>query len=462
MNFKVLFITPHIGGGVGKAAVGAAVYNSGWESKIILLEHPEKPDIVERARTRGADIEILDMTSNENGVSAAGSIVDSCIRERLIAEIERADVVVINWWGHPLMTALLSDFPDVESRIVLWSHVNGCSYPHLRFSFLNMFDHVFFTSEYSYENKRFASEDLAYLRGKSTVIYGCGDFDPENITPKKPRHTLDEIYRKVPSDSVLRAESAIPSEDDFVVGCAGTLDFTKLSEDFVLYSERAMQENENLTVLLAGDMGEGLCKEIENSKYSDRFKAMGYVNDMEQFFEHIDVFGYLLRDDTYATTENVILEAMAHRIPVVCLDGGVERAIINNDENGILVSSADEYVSALKRLKDDTQYYERIAEDGRQRVCDKFSNSSNMRRMYAQFDKLIEQPKKKHSFKTEIGENAYDWFMYLAGKETEVLDAVQKNVFLNNPTYTAKTKGSPFHFLKYFPGDERLAKLCGR
>jgi glycosyltransferase involved in cell wall biosynthesis len=77
---------------------------------------------------------------------------------------------------------------------------------------------------------------------------------------------------------------------------------------------------------------------------------------------------------------NVILEAMAHGLPVVStrLDGIVEA--IADGESGLLADQDDPAAIArhLERLLEDAEFRERIGEAGRRRVAERFERSANL------------------------------------------------------------------------------------
>ena len=55
---RILFITPHIGGGIGKAIIGLSEVIGKWNiySEIVLLGEPEKLELVSAAEETGVSI----------------------------------------------------------------------------------------------------------------------------------------------------------------------------------------------------------------------------------------------------------------------------------------------------------------------------------------------------------------------------------------------------------------------
>lgn len=429
MKKKILHIAAHLGGGAGKALLGAAVCCSGqFETQIAILEKPEKEGVVQRAEKDGIRIHI-------------------CPRmEHMRQLMAKADIVVINWWAHPLMSAFLWEMPPVSTRLVIWAHVNGCTYPYLPFAFLDSFDYIFFTSAYSYQNAFWNKRQLEMIHRKSTVIYGNGCFRPDQMNPKK-EYGNREVIR---------------------VGYVGTLNYAKINRDYVRFCEAAAEGTGHLKFVMAGDMDSVLADDIEKSSIKDRFEFCGYVEETESLYLSFDILGYLLNEENFGTTENVILEAMAYGIPVVAYDGGVEHAIIDDKINGFLVRDPKEFADRVRALAKDAALRKQIGQAGRKKVCTEFSGTENMDRLQECYNKISMGEKKYHDFKPVIGKRPLDWFLCFTGKDrmifenylAEQTEETGRQLCLCQPIYQGERKSSIRHFLRYFPGEAALKKMA--
>jgi glycosyltransferase involved in cell wall biosynthesis len=103
-------------------------------------------------------------------------------------------------------------------------------------------------------------------------------------------------------------------------------------------------------------------------------------------YENADVFALPCRRLATGDQDglpNVILEAMAHGLPVVStrLDGIVEAVV--DGESGLLAEQDDPAAVAehLARLIEDAELRERIGEAGRSRVADRFERRANLPRV---------------------------------------------------------------------------------
>ena len=259
---NILYITVHLGGGVGKAILGVVKETKDdIKSTIIMLEQPEKEGVVQASIQDGIDIRICPSVDE--------------IRTILID----TDIVVLNWWNHPLMASFLYEFPQIPCRMIIWSHINGCTYPYLPFEFLKEFDQIWFTSRYSYENKLWTEEQNKYIRQHSDVIYGNGEFNPEEM-PYKKNYEI---------------------ENNFRIGYVGTLNYSKIHKNYIGYCERVLKKFSNIEIVLVGEIDKELSLDISISEYSDRFICRGYCEDVEREFLSFDVLGYILNTELFTS-----------------------------------------------------------------------------------------------------------------------------------------------------------------
>ena len=109
---KILHVTPHLGGGVGKAhATIAPVLPEVVEQTFVLLEPPRDHRFIDKIRSVGGNVIIADDLNH-------------------VASLARkADIVQFEFWNHPRMFECLAhtEFPPI--RRVFWSHISGLFQP---------------------------------------------------------------------------------------------------------------------------------------------------------------------------------------------------------------------------------------------------------------------------------------------------------------------------------------------
>ena len=87
----------------------------------------------------------------------------------------------------------------------------------------------------------------------------------------------------------------------------------------------------------------------------------------------------------------VLLEAMAHRRPVVATPVGGTPEVVSDGETGLLVPPRDPeaLAQALRRVLEDPALARRFGEAGRRRVTERFDLAATTRRMLEIYDDVL-------------------------------------------------------------------------
>lgn len=426
---KFLHIAVHLGGGVGKAiATLAESCSREHQQAILLLEQPKRAFYIEECKQYGVNV----VSANDRGI----------VKE-LIAW---ADVVVLNWWHHPRMAGFLAEFLVLPVRLFLWSHINGCAYPYLPVSFVDMMHVIGFTSSCSLDNPYWNKAEKERIRKKAEIVYGTGRYDlaaPQKHSYKANQH--------------------------FTVGYVGTLNYGKIHPRFAQYCLAACKAVPDISFELVGDPDNELARDIEQAGLLGRVRFTGYVTDVEKRLLGYDAFGYLLHPDHFGTTENVILEAMLAGVPVVACNQSTERSILRHEETGFLVGSPEEYAAVLARLYADAALGERVGQAGRRYVVEHYNLQENCGRFLQLANKAMEEPKAPICF--AMGDTPSEWFLYFLSPDErgyfsacmgktpspQDLEALAKS----RPIFRQTSKSSVYQFLHYYPYDIGLQRLAG-
>ncbi len=423
---KILHLSAHLGGGAGKAISEMALLQAkDNEIKIILIEKPIDRRHID---TLTGIVDVL--------------FLDEC---RLDSLLSWSDVVIINWWCHPLMVKLLASLPEVDCRLVIWNHVNGCSFPFLPFDFLNAFEKVIFTSGFSFENQLWGRKEKHIIWSKAYLVYGMGNYQPANVVHKS---------------DYTRGKS-------FTVGYIGTVNYGKMAVDYLDYCLEAAKKIENIKFVIVGNPDSKVLEDFKNSSISDKVLFVGQVKDVEQYYKSFDVLGYILNHDSFATTENVLLEAMAYGLPVIVKANNVEQRIIHDGVNGYVVKNKEEYAEELRYLFDHPQECRSIGEKAREHCISVYKQYENKKVFDNVLVQTMDHPKKTYTFETLLGSDPIDWFLFFTGDDRSIFedyldsptDHNRKKLVECKPIYKEKTKSSVLHFLSYF-NDSRLQSLA--
>lgn len=416
---SVLHITPHLGGGVGKAVSGliAGSLRLGLNTRhsVVTLEALEKNNHTSTLK------------------SLHCPVFENISRQEIFKLVEQADIVQIEFWNHPLIPELLvsSEFP--ASRVVFWCHISGLFTPVIPTSLINYCSKFILTSNCSKISEEIQSLNAAYMHKVETISSG-GGLEKLHYEPKE----LDKTNLKF--------------------GYIGSLNFSKLHPDYIQYLSRVSVDN--FKVDLYGDVNNQLKLEnqLNKLKMPNLLRFNGYVADVQSILKELDVLIYLLNPHHYGTAENALIEAMAMGVIPIVLANPAELDIVEDGVNGIVITSPEDLNSVIKNLIADQSQRIKLSVAAVKSVRDRFSFEASA----IKFDKIYRntelEVKKVYNFLQVFEDKPSSWFL-----------AFQKNKSLFNKKskpstenrfaryiWLEKSKGSVVHFNKYFKNDELL------
>lgn len=120
----------------------------------------------------------------------------------------------------------------------------------------------------------------------------------------------------------------------------------------------------HIRLRIVGDGPEWSNLQLSIIKYQLESKVSleGEQKDVSRFYEEADAF--LLTSDSEGWGL-VVLEAAAHKLPIIMTDVGLAREVIKNEESGLVVPVGDEYelARAMKELIDKPELRVRLGEE---------------------------------------------------------------------------------------------------
>ena len=291
---RILHIAAHLGGGIGKAhAAIARELPRGVEQTFLLLEEPIDRRHADALARCGARVTV----ERDPG--------------RIRAQAHQADIVQLEYWGHPLLNkyAHLCFMPSVKT--VCWSHISGLFPPSMP-SFLAV-DRLVLTSDISLPVVPRA------IRNRTSVINSGFGF------ARIPSHW--GLPRRKPAIAYL-----------------GTVDFKKLHRG--TFDAVDAFDDEMAPVSLWGHISPEVASCAAAMRHPERIKLRGHTLDPRSALAEADIFFYPLRRDHYGTAENALVEAMSMGLVPVVLDNPAEMKIVVHGKSGFVAQTVDECVSA--------------------------------------------------------------------------------------------------------------------
>lgn len=424
-TIKILHITPHLGGGVGKAlsslAIAAKAANCDIKRTFLLLEIPEKTQFVNTIQKLGTSIKIAsDMNEQEiHGLLA------------------RADVVQLEWWNHPATFKFLCNKKLPPIRLLVWCHVSGTYNPIIPPKLIKAAERFIFTSPCSYQTKTVIELESEFKSKLAVVSSGGG------LSGLPKRH-------HAPSDPLN-------------AGYIGSLNFSKLNPDYIEFLNAV--KIPNFKVSLIGDILnqnvlQDQCNQVGKPNLLD---FRGYTTNIVKELSSINVLAYLLNPLHYGTAEIALLEAMAMGIVPVVLDNLAEKAIIENNVTGVIVHTPTEFATAIEWLADNPAERIRIAANAARHVRETFTAKRTNDLLNSHYKEIMNSNKKIIDFKSVFGSEPTDWFLSCQPNPARFsthTNSKKTIIEIQDYSLNEKTKGSVFHFLRNSPNDLRLAKYA--
>ena len=422
----VLHLTAHLGGGVGKALCGlvarAAQSGAGMRHAIVCFERPEKDQFLNQARDAGCEVVVCP---------------DS---EKLAARVRNADVVQLEWWNHPATIQALCRLPAVPMRLIVWSHVSGLHNPVIPQGLMLAAHKTLFTSPCSFEAMEVAAL-LPQLEHRFGVVSSSGGFAG---LPQAP----------------AQAGGA-----GIAAGYIGSLNFAKLHPRYVDYL--AAVTLPGFTVRMIGDIAnrDVLMRQCERAGTPRLLEFRGYSTDVASELTAINVLAYLLNPEHYGTTENALLEAMATGIVPIVLDNPAERHIVEDRENGLIVRSPAEFAQAVEWLAAHPEERARLGAAAARSVRQRFTAEIMEAQLNGHYRSVMLSEKRSIGFEQIFGDDPADWFLSCQGYRSIFRGdgAIDPDIGeMARHGLLERSKGTVFHFQRYFPENPRLALWARR
>jgi L-malate glycosyltransferase len=397
----VLHIASHMGGGVGKVLTGVASNSDDkYRHDIILLEKPIDTQFTDECIKNGVIVKFTpDM-------------------EYLLWAIKCADIVQVDWWGHPLMAKLLYDIRNEKIRLVIWAHTAGCYYPFIRPDFVTFPHHFIFSSLHSKDNPYWSLGDIASMTNTS-VINSSGGFKDTRDVP-------------------------LVKHDGFNVGYVGTLAYVKLLPEFIEYC-KCISYLPGIKFIMIGRIPEPnlVLRDAEKAGIADQFVFKGYVPDLPAELAQLDMLGYLLNPQHFGTTENAMLEAMSMGIPPVCIDQCAEKYLVKNYETGFLIKDKSDYLTVTCALYNNPKYRHAMGKRAREHILTNLELENTIAKLNEVYDKVILEDKRIFDIEEVYGKYPRDW--YKSGLPPGGIKNLSGHL-------QDSSKGSIKQWQKYFPG----------
>jgi L-malate glycosyltransferase len=422
---KVIHLTAHLGGGVGRALCGLIANthrsNEGVERLLVSLEAPENPYFYDLIKQHGCDI-----------IVSPGP-------DQLHDLVETSDIVQLEWWNHPDTIKGLCGLDHAAMRLVVWCHISGLYNPIIPQALIKAASRFVLTSPCSLGAEEVKSLPPQHLQAVD-IIHSCGGVEH---LPLPNRTSLQPLC----------------------VGYFGSLNFAKLHPEYVDFLTGVKTFGFSVKMIGEAANKDILEKQCRKAGCAGILEFHGYDSAIAGALENINVLAYLLNPLHYGTTENALLEAMAMGIVPIVLNNPAERCIVEDRRNGLIVKSKEDFFHAINWLYQNPDKRVAMGRQAAESVRQKYSGSETAASFNAIYSEVISSEKKKIPFKKIFGNTPDDWFLSCQSP----LTVFGEDPDLNRPVdpialygLTEQTKGTVFHFQKKFPHNAKLNLWAAR
>jgi glycosyltransferase involved in cell wall biosynthesis len=217
------------------------------------------------------------------------------------------------------------------------------------------------------------------------------------MVPSRPTFVV------APGATMPAASEALATELDLpagipVIGIVGRLQPWK-GQDRLLEAQALLRERGHPThALIVGGDAHGLSPDYARSLPGlvDRLglggavTMTGQVPDAGPYIERMDILVNASESEPFGI---VLLEAMARRVAVVAVDSGGPAEVIEQGRTGVLATSGDPgaLADALESLLVSPERRHAIAQAGRERFVEDFTDVAMRRRFFERLESLLEQ-----------------------------------------------------------------------
>lgn len=410
---KILHVTPHMGGGIGKAIYGLIQEsNQDIHHDILLLEEPKDKKYLRTVEKS----EVL-FSANPNDY----------------------DIIQVEFFNNPLIPKFLCS-QKFHGRFVFWCHISGLHTP-----IIPLFNRP---NAFPWFETVLTSPCSSDKYPGCPVICSAGipdDFPSRDASRGNSYHNLCYL---------------------------GTLDRTKMHPGYIhIVSPITKYKSMALFIIGNGNDTDYYKECISKLSLTHHVHILGQHDYPEEFMKYMDFMVYLLNPYHYGTAENSLVEAMAMGIIPIVLGNPAELCIVKDRVTGLVMRdvSKGSFSDILNWIEANPDSVHRIRKNGIQVARTLYNYKASADQFEYLYSKVMEEPKKTFDFTQIFGNEPHNWFQSF--QEFPGLYCVDENPIsvYDRPNRVCRTgnnnldavmfaegKGSVKNYAKYFPEDKLL------
>lgn len=207
----------------------------------------------------------------------------------------------------------------------------------------------------------------------------------------------DEISQEAPRKQVISSDPTyLNGKVQFVFANIGQFVPWKKQLVFLEAASRIVGKIPEAEFMLVGDDVHGRDSEyknsirdyVENSKIAGKVSFVGWQEDMQEIWPKIDCLVHTAAKEPFG---RVIIEAMAHKIPVIAVNACGPSEIIEDGKTGILVrgDDIDGFSEAMLRIALNPELAEKLGAAGYEHVAINFTANKTAKRISNIYQEIL-------------------------------------------------------------------------
>jgi glycosyltransferase involved in cell wall biosynthesis len=192
---------------------------------------------------------------------------------------------------------------------------------------------------------------------------------------------VTDDYKKSGNRTFLRKKYNL-SEEDIVLGIVSRLSIEKGILDFIECTVNLFKKYKKIKLVIVGDgpMEMALKEKVKKLKLESSILFTGHMTNTQHFYEVFDIF---INPSRTEGISNVILEAMANRVPVIATNVGGTKEIIDHPINGTLIDMINykKFPIIIEEMINKKDQWDTITTEGYKKIKRDFSFMGRMRKI---------------------------------------------------------------------------------
>jgi glycosyltransferase involved in cell wall biosynthesis len=320
-----------------------ALHNAGVNQHVVMRRDAERAE-----RLRGAGVDSIGLRF--------GGIVDLRTRWTLSRELRRMNPdVVMTWMSRA--TALLPSRRRAGDRAQRIGRLGG----YYDLKYYEHCDHLVGNTK----------DIVGYIRGEGW--------------PADRVHYVPNFVDAAPAPAADRRAAGVPSDAALVLAL-GRFHPNKAFD--VLLAALAKAPGVHLWLAGEGELRARFEAEVRRFGIGDRVRLLGWRSDVGALMAACDM---VVCSSRHEPLGNVVIEAWAHRRPIVCAASAGPAQLVTHEHSGLLVpiDDSDALAAAINRLAGDRGLREKLASGGYEAYRAEFTEAAVVGRYLELFRKVV-------------------------------------------------------------------------